>query len=227
MAETRQYVSTEISIPCGEVVLRGNLVMPNGATALVIFSHGSGSNRFSPRNGYVAGVLQEQGFATLLVDVISSEEDQQDALHFDIDTLTYRLYTLVSFIQDYPATRYLTLGFFGSSTGAASALKAAALLDGRILTVVSRGGRPDLAEEALENVSIPVLLIVGSLDFQVKAINQSAYNKLKGERKLVIVDGATHLFEERGKLEEVARIASIWFRRYLAGHRAGDTESEV
>ena len=224
MAEIRQLVSTEISIPSGQVILKGNLVIPKGATGLVIFSHGSGSSRFSPRNGYVAGILQENGFATLLVDLLTLEEDETREIHFDIDLLTDRLQAVAAFMQEYPPTRYLSVGMFGSSTGAASALRAAALLDGRVRAVVSRGGRPDLAEEALAQVAVPVLLIVGSLDFQVKAMNQSAYNKLRSERKLVIVEGATHLFEETGKLEEVARLAVIWFKRYLAGHRAMHAE---
>jgi len=208
----------EVTIPIGKITLMGNLVLPKGAKGIVLFSHGSGSSRFSPRNKYVAGVIQKSGIATLLMDLLTKEEEEIDMvtaeLRFDINLLSERLIGATEWLEKNSETKNLSIGYFGSSTGAASALIAAAKLPA-IKAVVSRGGRPDLAMEYLPKVKAPTLLIVGGDDDIVIELNQKAYAGLKAAKKLEIIPGATHLFEEPGKLEEVAKLASEWFARFL------------
>jgi putative phosphoribosyl transferase len=207
----------ELQIPVGDgVVLRGNLNLPDTPVALVIFSHGSGSSRLSPRNRFVAEVLNEHHIATLLTDLLTEEEDQIYENRFDIDLLTERLVAVTQFMMSLPETTDLKLGYFGASTGAASALQAATHLKKFIKAVVSRGGRPDMAEH-LEEVAAPTFLLVGGQDEEVIELNKAAYLKLNCLKELRIIPGATHLFEEPGKLEEVADEALQWFERYLLG----------
>jgi dienelactone hydrolase len=185
----------------------------------VLFAHGSGSSRLSPRNRHVAQLLNEAALATLLVDLLTPDEDAIDArtarLRFDIGLLAERLVAATDWLTGHPATRDLRVGYFGASTGAAAAFIAAAERPAGIRAVVSRGGRPDLAMDHLPLVSAPSLLIVGELDREVIAMNQAALAQLRGEKELVIVPGASHLFEEPGALDEVARLAAAWFRRHL------------
>jgi putative phosphoribosyl transferase len=202
------------------VSLEGSLCVPPGAKGIVIFAHGSGSSRHSPRNRYVAGVLQKNGIGTLLFDLLTVQEEAIDErsaeLRFNIDFLAKRLTAATQWLAKYPKAEGLKLGYFGASTGAAAALVSAAALPKLVQVVVSRGGRPDLAEKALEEVKAPTLLIVGGEDYQVIEMNRSALAKLKSEKTMVIIPGATHLFEEPGALEEVARVAAEWFNRYFA-----------
>jgi putative phosphoribosyl transferase len=210
-----------VKVPAGEVSLEGNLVVPVGVRGVVLFAHGSGSSRHSPRNRYVARVLQDAGLGTLLVDLLTSEEERVDAmtahLRFDIGMLAERLVGATDWLGQYPSTRQLDVGYFGASTGAAAALVAAAQRPEVVGAVVSRGGRPDLAGEALARVKAPTLLIVGGNDVPVIAMNQEAMEQLHTEKRLVIVPGASHLFEEPGTLEQVAALARDWFLRYLGG----------
>ncbi|MGZ0018498.1 dienelactone hydrolase family protein [Nitrosomonas sp. wSCUT-2] len=207
---------TSVKIPAGSIELSGELILPQGAKGIVLFAHGSGSSRFSPRNTYVANVLQQHGIATLLFDLLTRAEDQNYDRRFDIDLLTERLLAATRWLQNNPATKSLKYGYFGASTGAAAALQAAAQMGAAIAAVVSRGGRPDLAgRTALINVIAPTLLIVGSEDFGVIELNEQAYALLKCEKKLTLIAGATHLFEEPGTLEQAARHASTWFSSYL------------
>lgn len=212
--------SSEIQIPTDSITLEGNLTIPEGAKGIVIFAHGSGSSRFSPRNRYVAQELQKEGIGTLLFDLLTAEEERIDMitaqLRFDIDLLADRLVSVTNWLLTNPETKKLSVGYFGASTGAAAALIAAKEHANIIKAVVSRGGRPDLAEKALPDVKAPTLLIVGGEDYQVIEMNQWALDRLKAEQKeLKIVSGATHLFEEPGTLEEVANLAGEWFKRYL------------
>ena len=204
-----------IDIPVKKAVLKGNLSVPANAKALVLFSHGSGSSRLSPRNNYVAGVLQQEGLGTLLFDLLTEEEDRLYKTRFDINLLTQRLIAVTEWIKIQKETKGLQLAYFGASTGAASALSAAAYFGDEIGAVVSRGGRPDLAMSELHEVTAPTLFIVGGWDKVVIGLNQKAYNKLRCERKLEIVPAATHLFEEEGKLEEVAALSAKWFTNHL------------
>lgn len=204
-----------IEIPLNQVVLKGNLFIPENARALVLFSHGSGSSRLSPRNNYVAGVLQHEGLATLLFDLLTEEEDRLYKTRFNIDLLTQRLIEVTEWIKTQKETKGLQLAYFGASTGAASALSAAAYFGDEIAAVVSRGGRPDLAMSELYKVTAPTLLIVGGWDKVVIVLNQKAYGNLRCERKLEIIPGATHLFEESGKLEAVAAVSAKWFTKHL------------
>ncbi|MGB5203681.1 dienelactone hydrolase family protein [Eudoraea sp.] len=204
-----------IEIPLNQVVLKGNLFIPEKARALVLFSHGSGSSRLSPRNNYVAGVLQHEGLATLLFDLLTEEEDRLYKTRFNIDLLTQRLIEVTEWIKTQKETKGLQLAYFGASTGAASALSAAAYFGDEIAAVVSRGGRPDLAMSELYKVTAPTLLIVGGWDKVVIVLNQKAYGNLRCERKLEIIPGATHLFEESGKLEAVAAVSAKWFTKHL------------
>jgi dienelactone hydrolase len=181
---------------------------------LVIFSHGSGSSRFSERNNHVASILNEKNMATLLVDLLTVEEDGIYGNRFDIDLLTSRLIAVTKFVQKSPSLKHFNIGYFGASTGAASAIKAAAQLKKVICAIVSRGGRPDLADSDLKFVKAPTLLIVGSLDNVVVELNEQAINQLKCVKELIIVIGASHLFEEPGKLDEVACLATEWFLKY-------------
>jgi putative phosphoribosyl transferase len=197
------------------VKLEGNLNIPDDPKALIIFSHGSGSSRFSPRNNFVAEKLNEQNMATLLIDLLTNEEDNNYQNRFDIDLLTERLTQVTARVHQLLETSHLPVGYFGASTGAASALRAAAIHSELIEAVVSRGGRPDLAVDSLHRVKAPVLLIVGSLDYEVISLNQKAYAMLSIGKRLEIVKGASHLFEEPGKLEVVAELSAAWFREYL------------
>jgi dienelactone hydrolase len=213
-------VNTEraVSFLSGEAALEGDLVTPDGATAIVVFAHGSGSSRHSPRNRQVAQTLNEAGLATLLIDLLSEDEERVDQatgdFRFDIDLLAQRLLSATDWLSADQAAQRLRVGYFGASTGAAAALVAAAERP-ETGAVVSRGGRPDLAGEALAAVRAPTLLIVGGNDAEVLNLNESALKKLGTEAKLSVVPGATHLFEEPGALEEVARLAREWFARYL------------
>lgn len=212
--------SNEIQIPINSITLEGNLTIPEGAKGIVVFAHGSGSSRFSSRNRYVALELQKEGLGTLLFDLLTAEEERIDMvtahLRFDIDLLANRLVEVTNWLLSNHDTKKLNIGYFGASTGAAAALIAAKEHADTVKAVVSRGGRPDLAEKALPDVKAPTLLIVGGNDFQVIQMNQWALDRLKAEKKeLKIVPGATHLFEEPGTLEEVANLAGEWFKRYL------------
>lgn len=217
----RQTHGDEIQIPAGRAVLQGNLVIPETATGIVVFAHGSGSSRFSPRNCWMAEQLNQAGLATLLFDLLTAEEqvidEQTRELRFDIGLLSERLGEVVDWVSGESATRSLAIGLFGASTGAAAALNAAADRPQVVKAVVSRGGRPDLAMDNLPRVRAPTLLIVGGDDASVIEMNQAAAAQVYGECRLEIVPGATHLFEEPGKLEEVAGLASDWFRQHLDG----------
>lgn len=207
---------SSVRIPAAPVELDGELVLPPGAKGVVLFAHGSGSSRFSPRNTYVAGVLQQRGIGTLLFDLLTREEDRDYDTRFDIALLTRRLLAATAWLHDAPGTHGLKLGYFGASTGAAAALQAAAQMGGRIAAVVSRGGRPDLAgERALAGVTAPTLLIVGADDYGVIELNQQAYALMSCKRELILVPGATHLFEEPGTLQQAAGAAAEWFATYL------------
>jgi dienelactone hydrolase len=199
--------------------VRGDLVIPVNSGGVVIFAHGSGSSRLSSRNRFVAGVLQQAGLATLLLDLLTAEEELVDVrtrhLRFDIDLLAERLVHAIRWLIGNPEIAHLPVGYFGASTGAAAALIAAAQLPQQTRAVVSRGGRPDLAGTALPGVKAPTLLIVGGEDYSVIELNEKALNELRCEKKLEIVPGATHLFEEPGTLEQVARLASNWFDSYV------------
>jgi len=206
-----------VGIPMDAAIHQGALAVPSAAKGLVLFAHGSGSGRLSPRNNYVAGVLREHGVATLLFDLLTEEEDRVYENRFDIDLLTRRLLLATQWTGQQAATRHLAMGYFGASTGAAAALKAAAVLGTEIGAVVSRGGRPDLALDDLSRVLVPTLLIVGGNDDLVIDLNRAAYRELRGEKELKIIPGATHLFEEPGTLEQVATAAARWFERHLGG----------
>ncbi|ODS34340.1 MAG: putative phosphoribosyltransferase [Candidatus Scalindua rubra] len=203
----------EVSILVDTVCLQGILGFPSQAQGVVVFAHGSGSGsgRFSPRNNFVARILQNAGIATLLVDLLEESEDWDRQKVFDIDLLTTRLLGIVHWLRQQPETRELMLGYFGASTGAGAALQAAAREPREITAVVSRGGRPDLAMEYLSQVQAPTLLIVGGEDIPVIPLNEAAYAKLKCQKELAIVPGATHLFEEPGTLDKVAQLARDWF----------------
>ena len=205
-----------VHIPADSVELDGELILPPSAKGAVLFAHGSGSSRFSPRNTYVAEVLQQRGIGTLLFDLLTREEDQDYATRFDIALLTRRLLAATAWLQTNPKTQAKSLGYFGASTGAAAALQAAAKMENKIAAVVSRGGRPDLAgEDALNRVSAPTLLIVGGADYGVIELNQQAYALLNCEKELTLIPGATHLFEEVGTLQLAARSAADWFAQHL------------
>lgn len=205
-----------VHIPVNGIDLEGALEIPETATGLVLFAHGSGSSRFSPRNNFVAGELRRAGLGTLLIDLLTRTEDQDYERRFDIPLLTGRVVAVLQWLATRPETRALRLGLFGASTGAAAALQAAAL-SAVVKAVVSRGGRPDLAgRKALTEVRCPTLLIVGGNDDVVIELNQQAYALLACPKQLQIVPGATHLFEEPGTLEQVATLAADWFRHHLA-----------
>ncbi len=210
-----------VHVPADGVTLEGALVIPGGARGVVLFAHGSGSSRHSPRNNYVARVLQAGALGTLLIDLLTEREDATYETRFDIDLLARRLTATTEWLVEQPATQHLDMGYFGASTGAAAALRAAADVGSRIKAIVSRGGRPDMAESALDRVQAPTLLIVGGRDDVVIELNQRAFERLRGVKELVIVPGATHLFEEPGALEEVARLAADWFGRYLGSTPSG------
>jgi putative phosphoribosyl transferase len=210
----------DVSIQAGTVTLQGALGIPNDASAVVLFAHGSGSSRHSPRNRYVARVLREAGIGTLLFDLLTADEESVDEptaeLRFDIPFLAKRLADATRWLMHQPEMAQMLLGYFGASTGAAAALVAGAQLPDRIAAIVSRGGRPDLAGDALAQVKAPTLLIVGENDEPVISMNRSALVKLGSQlKRIAIVPRATHLFEEPGTLEEVAQLAADWFRTYL------------
>jgi dienelactone hydrolase len=210
-----------VTITSGAAAIEGILDLPSRPGGVVLFAHGSGSGRLSPRNNYVASELRDAGIGTLLLDLLTPAEDQLRDNRFDIGLLTGRLRVAARWLQAQPETSALTLGLFGASTGAAAALQLAADNDVTIGAVVSRGGRPDLAGRgALARVRAPTLLIVGGNDQAVIDLNKQALAALPGEKQLIIVPGATHLFEEPGTLEEVARLAAGWFIRHLAGPTA-------
>lgn len=213
----------QVVVTVDAIELGGELVVPPAATGAVLFAHGSGSSRFSPRNTYVAKVLQQQGVGTLLFDLLTHAEDQNRALRFDISLLTQRLLAATAWLQMRPETKALKIGYFGASTGAAAALQAAAEMKTAVTAVVSRGGRPDLAgETALSQVTAPTLLIVGGADYGVIELNEQAYAMLRCKKQLSLVSGATHLFEEPGTLEQAARLAADWFTKYLCGQMKED-----
>lgn len=210
-----------VRIPADSVQMEGMLEVPPDALGIILFAHGSGSSRLSPRNNYVAGVLREASLATLLLDLLTQQEDQVYQTRFDISLLTQRLHTAANWLRQSGDASALPLGLFGASTGAAAALQVAAIIGPAVGAVVSRGGRPDLAgRAALEKVTAPTLLVVGGLDDVVIDLNKAAYAALRCEKQLVIIPGATHLFEEPGTLEKVAELARDWFLRHLAGKGA-------
>lgn len=215
-----ETIKRTVEVPIGAASLGGTLSVPPGSEGVVLFAHGSGSSRFSPRNRFVAGELQRVGFGTLLLDLLTQNEELIDArtahLRFNIDLLAERLVAAAAWLRATPETRDLQLGYFGASTGAAAAIVAAAQEPSWVSAIVSRGGRPDLAYEHLGEVWVPTLLIVGGHDPEVLRLNRHALELLPGPKRLEIVTGATHLFEERGALEEVADLAGKWFRTYLA-----------
>jgi dienelactone hydrolase len=209
-----------IQVTIGPVTLEGNMCVPADARGIVLFAHGSGSSRHSPRNRFVAGVLQNGGLATLLIDLLTSDEERIDArtahLRFDIGLLAGRLTGAAAWLKQQLDTRDLLIGCFGASTGGGAALLMAAQHPDLVDAAVSRGGRPDLAGPALPRVKAPTLLIVGGEDLPVIRMNEQAFAQLRCEKRLEIVPGATHLFEEPGTLEQVARLARDWFSHYLA-----------
>ena len=218
---TRNFYNREISINSNSKSLAGNLFIPSDAKGVVIFVHGSGSSRFSPRNKSVAQVLQESNIATLLFDLLTQKEEEEERwtahIRFNIPLLAKRLVDVTEWIRENPNTKNLPIGYFGASTGAAAALVAAGQSNDRVKAIVSRGGRPDLAYDDLFNVRVPTLLIVGERDDQVIELNQIALEKLiqVKEKKIIIVPKATHLFEETGTLEQVSVHAVKWFLKYL------------
>jgi len=205
-----------VHIPVEDVHIEGLLELPPEPQGIVLFAHGSGSSRHSPRNNYVARVLHDKGIGTLLMDLLTGTEDLDYQTRFDIALLTHRLLVATRWVKLMEATRQLPIAYFGASTGAAAALQAAAALGDNIHAVVSRGGRPDLAgNQSLEQVKCPTLLLVGGRDEDVIELNREAYARLPCAKELSIIPGATHLFEEAGTLEEVARQAAVWFSQYL------------
>lgn len=222
-----QSTEQTIVVKTDGISLEGILGMPHDARGMVLFAHGSGSSRFSPRNNFVAKELRQHKLATLLIDLLTPDEDQTYENRFDIELLTQRLASVARWIKAESSVRDLPLGLFGASTGAASALSLAARLEKGIYAVVSRGGRPDLAEEFLPQVTAPTLLIVGGDDDVVLELNRRAYEKLRAEKDLAIIPGATHLFEEPGALEAVAHKGAEWFIRHLLSAKGMKTRSHV
>jgi putative phosphoribosyl transferase len=215
MQETKE----EVTIPVGKETIEGNLTLPLEAKGIVVFAHGSGSGRFSPRNQYVAKVLNDVGIGTLLVDLLTKEEEKVDVstveFRFDIGLLSRRLEVATEWLKKNPATKSLPIGYYGASTGAAAALIAATRFPKDVRTVVSRGGRPDLAMQHLQKVRVPTLFIVGGKDTVVLELNKKAMQQVPAEKTLEIIPGATHLFEEHGKLEQVAKLSADWFLAHL------------
>jgi putative phosphoribosyl transferase len=217
---TRQTRRPEVSIPAGAIKLKGDLIVPSNAHGVVLFAHGAGSSRHSPRNQSVARILREEGFATLLMDLLTEEEEESErltgALRFDIDLLARRLVRATDWVVEHASMRGLPLGYFGASTGAAAALVAATERPDQVGAIVSRGGRPDLARSFLSRVRAPTLLIVGGKDPLVLELNREALDELQVEKRLAVVPKATHLFEEPGALERVAELAVEWFEAHLS-----------
>jgi putative phosphoribosyl transferase len=221
-ASRQEVIEREVQINTGRELLEGSLSLPKNPSGIALFAHGSGSSRHSPRNRFVAQVLQSEGIATLLFDLLTHEEDVADrrtaALRFDLKLLTKRLVGATHWVMGYPSTEALKVGYFGASTGAAAALAAAAQLRETVAAIVSRGGRPDLAGASLGLVRAPTLLIVGGDDELVAQLNREAMAKMVcAPKELVVIPGATHLFEEPGALEEVSRIAAQWFSEHFLG----------
>ncbi len=218
-APMQRIATRDVKITTAGVELAGTLIVPDEAQGVILFAHGSGSSRQSPRNQYVAAVLRESGLATLLMDLLTPEEESVDQysrhLRFDIELLAQRLIGATDWLRSEATTRELPIGYFGASTGAGAALLAAAERGGVVRAIVSRGGRPDLAGPALMRVHAPTLLIVGGADAPVIDLNERALELLEAEKELHIVPRATHLFEEPGALEEVARLAAEWFAHHL------------
>jgi putative phosphoribosyl transferase len=219
-------LAPESFISSDEVDLYGELDVPEGAPGVVLFAHGSGSSRHSPRNQFVARTLREAGIGTLLFDLLTPEEEEEDvvtgAYRFDIKLLAKRLLGATLWLEGQPEAQGLRIGYFGASTGGGAALMAAAALGDRLAGVVSRGGRPDLAGEALPNVKCPTLLIVGGLDDVVIQLNREAFSKLRCEKEMKIIPGASHLFPETGKLDEVAHMCADWFHKYMTQEETAD-----
>jgi putative phosphoribosyl transferase len=219
-AQPPTAIEHPVKIAAGQLVLDGNLVMPPAARAIVLFAHGSGSSRFSPRNRFVAQVLSDAGLATLLFDLLTPDEEALDLktrqFRFDIALLAQRLVAATDWVVQHPDTAHLRVGYFGSSTGAAAALFAAAERPAVVGAIVSRGGRPDLAVPVLHRIQAPTLLIVGQRDTPVIELNRQALSQLHAQKQLTLIPGATHLFEEPGTLEQVARLAQQWFTHHLA-----------
>jgi dienelactone hydrolase len=217
--KTEFRIVRDFLIPSGKVQLEGELNIPAGASGVVLFAHGSGSSRHSPRNKYVARTLHNSSIGTLLFDLLTQEEEEEEKytrhLRFDISLLSKRLIDATNWLKTQAEVQSLPIGYFGSSTGAAAALVAAAELGEQVAVVVSRGGRPDLAGASLPMVKASTLLIVGGRDEEVISLNWEAYRRLRCEKKVEIVDRATHLFEEPGTLEEVARLAAEWFKKHF------------
>lgn len=209
----------EVTISSGVVEVKGNLEIPADAGAIVLFAHGSGSSRFSPRNTYVADLMNNRGIATLLIDLLTGEEEAVDEYtgqyRFDVNMLALRLADSTKWLKTRPDTKSLSVGYFGASTGAAAALIGAAQLPSEVKAVVSRGGRPDLAGKSLAMVKAPTLLIVGGDDIEVLELNRQALKALRAEKRLEVVPGATHLFEEPGTLQQAAELAIDWFQKHL------------
>ena len=219
----------EVRVSTGPVTLEGSLGIPNSAGGVVLFAHGSGSGRHSPRNRYVARVLREANLATLLIDLLTEDEEEVDLrttrLRFDIGLLARRLVGATDWLVQNPDTEQLRIGYFGASTGAGAALVAAAERPDEVGAIVSRGGRPDLASDALPLVKAPTLLIVGGNDEPVIGMNEEALARMRAEKRLEIIPGAGHLFEEPGALEEVARLAANWFAHHL--NRSGQSSKGI
>ena len=205
-----------ISLTDGGKIIEGSLIIPPNAAGIVVFAHGSGSSRHSIRNNYVASVIRKKNIGTFLLDLLTPEEDSDYARRFDIDLLAHRLFIATKWLQEQTHTKNLRIGYFGASTGAAAAIQSAAETIDIVKAIVSRGGRPDLAMPYLDKITAPTLLVVGGNDGIVIELNIEAYKNLKCEKKLEIIEGATHLFEEPGTLEQVAVLAEKWFEKYLA-----------
>lgn len=222
LANTGAARSPTAQIPSGQLKLEGELSVPPDAMGVVLFAHGSGSSRHSPRNQFVARTIRDAGVGTLLFDLLTQQEEAIDVstrhLRFDIGLLASRLVDATNWVTTQTKTSHLRVGYFGSSTGGGAALVAAAEVGEEIGAVVSRGGRPDLAGDALPNVKSPTLLLIGELDYPVIRMNEEAYSQMRCERELKIIPGATHLFEEPGTLEEVASLAASWFQRHLVAN---------
>lgn len=223
--KTIKQTFKEVDVAIGEVLLKGNLRLAEEPKGIILFSHGSGSSRLSIRNNYVASLLLEEGFSSLLFDLLTAKEDLIYENRFDIELLTERLVKVTNWAMNYKETKKLPIGYFGASTGAASALKAAAQMGNTIKAVVSRGGRPDLAMPVLKDIKTPTLLIVGGDDDVVIELNKKAKAAIGGICELKIVEGATHLFPEAGKLEIVAKLTAEWFDKYLK--KKAKTERDV
>ena len=213
-------IASEVKIPVGHFWLTGDLIVPAGASGVVLFAPGSGSGRNSPRNQFVAGVLREAGVGTLLFDLLTRQEELFDVqtaeLRFDICLLVDRLKAATNWVMNDPRTNEVPIGYFGASTGGAAALVAAAEVGDHIKAVVARGGRPDMAGSALPLITAPTLLIVGELDYPVISMNRAALDQLRCEKRLQLVPGATHLFEEPGTFDEVGRLAAKWFAKHFS-----------